>query len=298
MAIIAIDQTDIRAPAAPQVPAKPAFNSRVVLVAGGVVLGIAAIGGAAAAILSHIALPNSLSGLAFLPKPAAPQRSEIRIGRLPDMPEIRDGVPAVIGTKAAPRVIETAAPLPAVGGPKRVVSTPVLAATVTKAPLPTAFTSVAASQLATPMTTTSVETVALESSEPQAVLRSIGEPSPPAGLVAPDREAARAFKPAPKPDPASTASVPPASLSAPLPPPAPVRSLARVPEAKPDRPAKPAQVATRQPPQPLTPPADAAAPPPPADERVEVLGVKLPNGSDLKNAVSSIGEALNLPKAF
>ncbi|MDB5558746.1 MAG: hypothetical protein JWQ36_1680, partial [Enterovirga sp.] len=46
-------------------------------------------------------------------------------------------------------------------------------------------------------------------------------------------------------------------------------------------------------------PAGSVAPPaPPPEDRVEILGVKLPNGSDLKNAVSSIGEVLNLPKAF
>jgi hypothetical protein len=103
-------------------------------------------------------------------------------------------------------------------------------------------------------------------------------------------------EPAPAAEPASTASV---SAAVPLPPPAPVRSIvARAPDAKPEKPTtRPAQVAARQPAQPVTPgPSEAAAPP--ADDRLEILGVKVPNGSDLKNAVSSIGEALNLPKVF
>jgi hypothetical protein len=303
MATIAIDQTDVRGPATPVAPAKPVFNSRIVLVAGGVVIGIMAIGGTAAAILSNVTLPKSLSGLAFLPKPDAPRRTEIRIGRLPDMPEIRDGVPAVIGTKAAPRIVETFPPAPAASGPKQVAVIPVPAAALAKAPLPNAFTSAAATQLASPMVQVGgparVDTVALTSSVPPGPSRSLGEPSPSASLVAPalEREAPFAFKPVPKPEPVSTASVPAASVFVPLPPPAPARSLARTPEAKPEKPAKPAQVAARQTAQPVTPPpADAA--PQAADDRMEVLGVKLPNGSDLKNAVSSIGEALNLPKAF
>jgi hypothetical protein len=99
-------------------------------------------------------------------------------------------------------------------------------------------------------------------------------------------------------EPVSTASV---SEAVPLPPPAPVRTLAARPaEPKPEKPVRPAQLAAR-PPTPPVPPAPAgtvAPPPPPAEDRVEILGVKLPNGSDLKNAVSSIGEVLNLPKAF
>ena len=302
MATIAIDQTDIRAPAvAAAAPARKAFGSRTALVVGGVVLGIAAIGGTAVAIVSHLTLPNSLSGLAFLPKPEAPRRSEIRMGRLPDMPEIRDGVPAVIGTKAAPRIVETS-PVTAASGPRQVAVIPVPASTLAKAPLPNAFTSAAATQLATPMVQVDgparVDTVALTSSVPPGPSRSLGEPSPSASLVAPAPAREAPFKPAPKPEPVSTASVPVASAFVPLPPPAPARSLARAPEARPEKPARPPQVAARQPAQPVTPPPADAAATPAADERMEVLGVKLPNGSDLKNAVSSIGEALNLPKAF
>jgi hypothetical protein len=86
----------------------------------------------------------------------------------------------------------------------------------------------------------------------------------------------------------------------PLPPPAPARGLAGAAEIKPERSARPTQVASRQASQPVTPPpADAAVTPaPPPEDRIEILGMKLPNGSDLRNAVSSIGEALNLPKAF
>jgi hypothetical protein len=304
MADIAIDPTDIRTSSQPAESAKPVFGRKTLLVAGGVALGIGAIGGATALIVSNLALPNSLSGLAFLPKPEAPRRSEIRIGRLPDMPEIRDGVPAVIGTKAAPRVVEIAPP--AAIGPKQVAAMPIPAASLAKAPLPTGFTSVAASQLATPMLPTispaRVETVALTSSEPQGASRSIGAPSPAAALVPAPSQQALGEAPKPlafKPEPVSTASVPAATLSAPLPPPAPARSLARAPDQKPEKPARPAQVAARQTAQPTTPPAaDGAAPVPPPEDRVEILGVKLPNGSDLKNAVSSIGEALNLPKSF
>jgi hypothetical protein len=305
MADIAIDPTDIRTSSQPAESAKPIFGRKTLLVAGGVALGIGAIGGATALIVSNLTLPTSLSGLAFLPKPEAPRRSEIRIGRLPDMPEIRDGVPAVIGTKAAPRVVEIAPP--AAIGPKQVAAMPIPAANLAKAPLPTGFTSVAASHLATPMPQTiapaRVDTVALtSSSEPQGATRSIGAPAPAATLAPASSQPASAEAPKPlafKPEPVSTASVPAATLSAPLPPPAPARSLARAPEPKPEKPARPAQVAARQTAQPVTPPApDGAAPVPPPEDRVEILGVKLPNGSDLKNAVSSIGEALNLPKAF
>ena len=98
-------------------------------------------------------------------------------------------------------------------------------------------------------------------------------------------------------EPAATASVP---VVVPLPPPAPSRGLAGASEIKPERNARPTQVASRQASQPVTPPpADAAVTPaPPPEDRIEILGMKLPNGSDLRNAVSSIGEALNLPKAF
>jgi hypothetical protein len=304
MADIAIDPTDIRTSSQPAESAKPVFGRKTLLVAGGVALGIGAIGGATALIVSNLALPNSLSGLAFLPKPEAPRRSEIRIGRLPDMPEIRDGVPAVIGTKAAPRVVEIAPP--AAIGPKQVAAVPIPAASLAKAPLPTGFTSVAASHLATPMpqaiAPARVETVALTSSEPQGTPRSIGAPSPAATLAPPPSQPGSAEAPKPlafKPEPVSTASVPAATLSAPLPPPAPARSLARAPDQRPEKPARPAQVAARQTAQPVTPPpADGAAPVPPPEDRVEILGVKLPNGSDFKNAMSSIGEALNLPKSF
>jgi hypothetical protein len=76
--------------------------------------------------------------------------------------------------------------------------------------------------------------------------------------------------------------------------------VAGAPEGRPERAARPTQVASRQAPQPVTPsPAEGAAPPaPPPEDRIEILGVKLPNGSDLKNAVSSIGEVLSLPKVF
>ena len=301
MADIAIDQTEIRAPATSVAPVRPAFRRKTVLVAGSLVLGIAAIGGATAAIISKINLPAGLSGLAFLPTPEAPRRSEIRIGRLPDMPEIRDGVPAVIGTKAAPRVVETSPPIPAASGPRQVAVVPVPAAILPRAPLPTTFAAVAAPQLAqsTPQAPgpARVETVALTSTDSQSAPAPIGVPSLPSGLSGPEQ------RPGPrpaafKPEPVSTASV--SNTAVPLPPPAPVRSLAaRPPEAKAEKPAsRPAQLASRPAPQPVAPAETASPPAPPAEDRVEILGLKLPNGSDWKNAVSSIGEALNLPKAF
>jgi hypothetical protein len=285
MADLAIDPTDIRTSTTPGETAKPVLSRKTLLIASGVTLGMAAIGGAAA-LVSSINLPSNLSGLAFLPTPEAPRRSEIRIGRLPDMPEIRDGVPAVVGTRPVRVVGHPGTGEPANLGPKPVAAAIVPAATLPPASLPTTFTGPGAPLL--------VSAVADTPAAPPALV------PPPELRPAAPAPVARVAPPA-APEPASTASV---SEAVPLPPPAPVRTLAaRPPEAKPEKPVRPAQLAARPAPSPAAAPAPAPAgsvapPAPPPEDRVEILGVKLPNGSDLKNAVSSIGEVLNLPKAF
>ena len=306
MAEIAIDPTDIRPSSQPAEEVRRIFGRKTLLVASGITVAVVAIGGAAATLVSRITLPSGLSGLAFLPKPEAPRRSEIRIGRLPDMPEIRDGVPALVGTKPV-RVIETAPPAPpTMSGPRPVTATVVPAAALPTTRLPTTFTAVSTPDLSAPAQGASQprsETVGLSAERPEltraraaAMLQQAAEPNP--AIAERLEQATRKADAAPKVEPVSTASVPAAVV--PLPPPAPVRTLARAPEAKSDRPARPAAVLARQAPaQPVTPsPTEGAVPTPPEDDRVDILGVKLPNGRDLKNAVSSIGEALNLPKAF
>jgi hypothetical protein len=311
MAEIAIDPTDIRPSSQPAEGVRRIFGRKTLLVASGITVAVVAIGGAAATLASRITLPSGLSGLAFLPKPEAPRRSEIRIGRLPDMPEIRDGVPAVVGTKPV-RVIETAPPAPpTMSGPRPVTATVVPAAALPTTRLPTTFTAVlSAPNLPAPvqgLSQTRVESVGLSAETPAirpelthpraaAMPQQPAEPNP--AITERLEQATPKSDAAPKVEPVSTASVP--APVVPLPPPAPVRTLARAPEAKSDRPARPAAVLARQAPaQPVTPsPTEGAVPTPPEDDRVDILGVKLPNGRDLKNAVSSIGEALNLPKAF
>ncbi|MGA0596901.1 hypothetical protein [Enterovirga sp. CN4-39] len=320
MAELAIDPTEIR-PAGPT-RVEPARSRRPLLIAGGALLGFAVIGGAGAALVSNLSIPSSLSGLAFLPKPDEPRRSEIRIGRLPDMPEIRDGVPAIVGTQPV-RVVETAPPPPPIvaqqvpTGPRPVAAMTIPAASVATAPLPSNFTTgrphfVGTSQpmAFSPAGRIQPVPVAAEPppAEPQPAMAALppgprpAEAQPPAAA-----ELARLTREPPKPEPASTASV--AETVVPLPPRAPARMAAARPpearpvqEARPERPApRPAQLAARPPAaQPVAAPAPEGAvqPVPPPDDRIEFLGMKLPNGRDLQNAVSSIGDALSLPKSF
>ena len=146
MADIAIDPTEIRTPAESGAK-RPPVGRKTLFIVGGVALGVAAIGGTTAAILSRVTMPTNLSGLAFLPKPEAPRRSEIRIGRLPDMPEIRDGVPAVVGTKPSTD------PMSADFGVRSVSSTTVSAASLPAASLPTTFTGANAPRIVSAVST-------------------------------------------------------------------------------------------------------------------------------------------------
>jgi hypothetical protein len=125
-----IDPTDIRTEPRPaEAPSAPASRSRTPLIACGALLALAGIGGAAFAALSYLPRPASLSGLASVPQPAPARRSEIRIGPLPDMPEIRNGVPEVGRLEARP-VIPTG-PRLLRERPPPVPAAPLLAAPVT-----------------------------------------------------------------------------------------------------------------------------------------------------------------------
>lgn len=310
MATIAIDPIDVREREG--APVKPARSRKVLAVVGCVSLGVAAVGGAAAALLSSVTFPNSLSGLAFLPKPDAPRRSEIRMGRLPDMPEIRNGVPEIVGTRPV-RVIESSSTGSTSFGPKSVAATAVQAASFSTAALPSAFSAVAATpRIAQEEAFAPIRTVSARSepvpSAPSAtafVASPAASARPPAPAVVQPAAAVEAsvapkVQPSPAAEPASTASVPDViARVVPLPPPAPVRSAAaaRSPDIRPDKPARATQVASRQAP-PGAASGPVAVPPAPADDRFEVLGVKLPNGRDVRDAMSSIGDALNLPKVF
>jgi hypothetical protein len=335
MASVAIDSTEIRP--SPAADPEPVRRSRTLLVLGtaGTVAVLA--GGVWVAHRYVPAFPQ-LGGLSSIVEPPRPARTDIRIGAFPPMPDIVNGVPAlveprpvrVVGTAPTPAV-PSAAPTPVQSG-----ATPVSGATTSR---PAA---VAASRGASLLSPTLSAPAAMAAVEPA---RRIDDPGSTLGLLRQSEPARAAASPAPQPaarpeappavaaakapaiatpvepaalrgEPAETAALSPAPTrspassqatdTVPLPPPAPPR-LARLPDV--ERSAPPVRTAARPRPAPVEAPAANAGPAPaaaapkaedaPSDERVEVLGLKLPNGRDIGNALSALGDSVkNLPKSF
>jgi hypothetical protein len=226
-------------------------RKRAVLAAG-VTLGVLGIGGLSAGAYS------ALSGV-------GKRRSDIRIGHVEDLPEIKDGVVAV--KPFAP--LSPAQPIAAPSAAPRVgLLSPVPASPARPLELRPILSALPASQAAAP--------------DPQ-----------PALVPAPDSGA-----------PATTASLAEPAVVPPLPPPAPPRSAMNE-EPRPTRAAtamrrQPARriEASAEPA-----PAAAVPPEPKPEERTRLLGVPMPDlaqtGRDIKDGVASLGEAvLNLPKRF
>lgn len=318
MASLAIDPTEIRTPTAaptPEADEKPGRRNAVVVTAGvAVVLSLVGAGSFAA----YAYLPRSLSGLGIVGDGPKVKRREVRIGPLPDMPEIRNGVPEVVGSRAPVRIIPTATP-----GPVAAAQTAAPEATAGSAPTP-AKDLPAAGDLPKPVnvmvpaapsvpSAADLLVAATRSDRPRP--STMGElasapPNAPTNLLSPMPTGAtpRPAKPVSSAEPVATASIAadaPAATAAspssaiPLPP---VRSVARKAEPRQDRPA--AQVTARSAPSSAHAENSADAQPPASagsneEDRVEILGMKLPNGRDFQNVVSSIGDAVtSLPKKF
>ena len=332
MATVAIDSTEIRPTIrqppgpSPELPVRTAAaaaspgqgrrNAVVVAAAGAVVLCLVGAAGFAA----YPYLPHSLSGLGIGGDGPKPKRSEIRIGKLPDMPEIRNGVPEivkpvrVIATDSSPQAPAAGKPAEAAGlKPAVAAVAPALAA----APREPTISEILASDL---------RPASANAPGVPPARQSVLSPNPTRGAPA----GGGLLPPAKPNEPVATASilvdtpktVPAPAALVPLPPVAPVRSAAAVP-ARPDKPAalsdrpavaaKPAvladkpAVAAAKPAgaaKPARTQTAAAAPAPaptaePEEERVEILGLKLPNGNDFKRVVGSIGDAVtSLPQKF
>ena len=252
---LAIDPSEVRATPAPRPRRSRPVRTAV----------IAGLGAACLAAGAGAAVYLTRTG-----EPQAARLSAIKIGPVADMPEIKDGVPAIMD-RAAMRVISTTPP---------------------DKPLPGAATGAAAvppPTRATPSRPTEVR---------------IGAPDVPAPVVlATDPKAARPSPvqtsalspPADRPAPTATIEHPP------LPPAAPERGGVRRPE-----PAAP-RVATLPRPRPATPAAasppaaqqaSATAPSPaaaPEPDRVEVFGVKLPlvpTGRQIREAAESFADTI------
>lgn len=250
---------------------------------------VAAVGAAGYVLLSG---PSFLAGFAFSPGPGAPKREAIRMGRVPDMPEIRNGVPEIVA-RGPVRVVPVAtggAPAPSPEPDVTRASAPVgREVSLVVEPLSTASLPVASRPTSSP-----VSAAATDSLRTSAALLS-GAPSVPvpAGLV---------------PRAAEMASLP-RLASVPLPPPAPRPPLPRAASAPSGKPERLASVANAVPPPQKIARArvDEARPAPPepeADEdHVRVFGVNVPTigstGRKLRDAMGALGDAfVSLPEKF
>jgi hypothetical protein len=244
-------------------PTRPAPDKgalgKMVFISVQVALGVAGLAGVAA------------GAIWLVSEPAEPPRTEVRLAKVEDWPEIKDGIPAIASAKA-PTAAATVAPAPmtqaashaetATAPPPAVALPARLPVAVETVPAPSERT-VAPSEQAVAPSEGAVPAAALETS---------------AGGVSSEA-----------PEPAD-------AVAPPLPPPAPRRTA----QAKPrkEQPARPQRSASARPklaPQPEAPPPAApkeeakAAPP---DDRIRVFGVPLPTGRDIKETFESIGDAV------
>jgi len=192
-------------------------------------------------------------------EPVAPRpRSEVRLARVQDWPEIKDGIPAV-----APAPAPTAAALPSLPAPESQAPSP---AEPAAASLP------AVEAPASPPATVNVVPVSSEST---------ALANPPA--TPPEADPREITEPA-------------AVVTPPLPPPAPRRTTQEKVRPRKEQAARPPQRTAAA--RPSQPPKPEAAPPPkeeakPApDDRIRVFGVPLPTGRDIKETFESIGDAV------
>ena len=265
----------------------------------------------------------SMAGLAELWTGAASEwwasakssRQEIRMGRVDDMPEIKNGVVAIGATGAPVRVIPgpatltsapaarpsenkaaTIAPMPgaaplapATAAPQANAQRPAATARAAaeKGPVATGSTNAASPLPASAANQPVRPTIAAASvAATTGMTAGVSAPLPPAAPRTAMMQAAAT--PAPTPSP-SSATAPSVSPPAPLPP---IRAAARRPETAM---AAPQRVATAR-------PADAGPVEPGAEER-SVLGIPVPGfvptGRDIKSGFDSIGDAvMSLPKRF
>ncbi len=264
-------------------PARTAGRSRLVMLAvcAGALGCVGALAGAGYLVLSG---PSFLAGFAFSPGPGTPKREAIRMGRVPDMPEIRNGVPELVARPPI-RVIQAAASPAATSLPEpESLRGPAVAPASRDASLQAEPVSTASLPATGLVTAASARTSATLLSEAPSV-------PVPAALV-------------PRPAEATPLS---GRGAVPLPPPAPRMPLAKVAAAPSGRPERTASAGAVIPaPQKVTRTqvADARPVAPESDDdHVNVFGLEVPTigstGRKLRDAVGALGDAfVSLPGKF